>query len=174
MAESSRRSCSEMQSPPLCDVTALIPSRFDCKLVFYNELLIEDLLDKGQFGSVYKGVWDGVSIAIKELDDFTDPKEFSDEVWLMSQLDHENIVKFVGACNAPKLCILMEFIDGGSLYRVLHVEKRQLDPEAVTSLLTDIAKGLAYLHAQNVLHRDLKSKVCEVLLDNLCEFIIVS
>ena len=165
MAESSRRSCSEMQSLHPCDVVTLTPSRFDCKLVFYSDLLIEDLLDKGQFGSVFKGVWQGVSIAIKELDELTDPKEFSDEVWLMSQLDHDNIVKFVGACNAPKLCILMEFIEGGSLYRVLHVEKRQLDPEAVTSLLTDIAKGLSYLHAQKVLHRDLKSKVttCEVL-----------
>ena len=162
MAESTRRSCSEMEQAPLpspAHLKALSASPFDCKLVFYSELLIETLLDKGQFGSVFKGTWNGVSIAIKELDDYTDPKEFSDEVWLMSKLDHENIVRFVGACSSPKLCILMEFIEGGSLYRALHVEKRQMEQEAVTSLLRDIAKGLSYLHAQGVLHRDLKSKV---------------
>ena len=162
MAESARRSCSEVEPqhlPSPYELKTLSATRLYCKLVFYNELIIDTLLDKGQFGSVFKGVWQGMSIAIKELDDYTDPKEFSDEVWLMSQLDHENIVRFVGACTAPKLCILMEFIQGGSLYRVLHVEKRQLEQEAVTSLLIDIAKGLSYLHAQGVLHRDLKSKV---------------
>ena len=162
MAEGARRSCSEMEcvhSPSLSELKTLAASRGLCNIVFYNELLIETFLDKGQFGAVFKGTWNGVSIAIKELDDYTDPKEFNDEVLLMSQLDHENIVRFVGSCNTPRLCIVMEFIEGGSLYRVLHVQKRQLEPEAVTSLLRDIAKGLSYLHGQGVLHRDLKSKV---------------
>ncbi|KAI6656304.1 Protein kinase [Oopsacas minuta] len=141
MAANTRRSCSEVLKVHT-NLGTLAPSRFDCRLVLYNDLLIEDLLDKGQYGSVYKGIWQGVSIAIKELDDCTDPKEFSDE--------------------------------GGSLYRVLHVEKRQLDPDSVTSLLTDIAKGLSYLHAQNVIHRDLKSKnvllTKEPLRAKLCDF----
>ena len=152
-----------MEVSPLAtqsDLKMLTCHSSNCKLVYYHDLLIESLLDKGQFGAVYKGIWQDVSIAIKELDDSTDPKEFAEEVWLMNQLDHPNIVKFVGACNAPKFCILMEFIEGGSLYRYLHVDKKQLETEVMTSLLSDIAKGLSYLHEQKVLHRDLKSKVC--------------
>ena len=166
MAQGSRRSCSEMEVSPLAtpsQLSMLTSHNSNCKLVYYHDLLIENLLDKGQFGAVYKGIWQDVSIAIKELDDSTDPKEFTEEVWLMSQLDHPNIVKFVGACSVPKFCILMEFIEGGSLYRFLHVEKKQLEPDVMTSLLSDIAKGLSYLHAQQVLHRDLKSKVCSHL-----------
>jgi len=63
-----------------------------------------------------------------------------------------------------KYCMVMEYMVKGSLYDVLHSEQgKSLCWEQKYQIGLDIAKGLSYLHGQNILHRDLKS--LNVLLD---------
>lgn len=51
----------------------------------------------------------------------------------------------------------MEYSKNGSLYRMLHLDKIPLRREDILQIGLDVAKGLAYLHAYEIIHRDIKS-----------------
>eukprot|EP00002_Diphylleia_rotans_P005174 TRINITY_DN142_c0_g1_i10.p1 TRINITY_DN142_c0_g1~~TRINITY_DN142_c0_g1_i10.p1 ORF type:complete len:744 (-),score=160.74 TRINITY_DN142_c0_g1_i10:408-2639(-) len=83
-----------------------------------------------------------------------------------SELRHPNLVLYMAACTTPpNLCIVLEFMQRGSLYDALHDEKIEIIPAMQISFLMDAAKGLQYLHLSTppILHRDLKSP--NLLLD---------
>ena len=66
---------------------------------------------------------------------------------------------FVGAClMPPDICILMEYMPKGSLYRILH-SPTDLPWDLLLRMALDAARGMNYLHCSEpqVLHRDLKS-----------------
>lgn len=138
------------------------------------------MIDRGAFGEVCKAKWRGSEVAVKVLFAGQLSPEahdaFKREVFVMNCLRHPNIVMLMAACpSPPRLAIVMEFMAGGSLYHLLHIQKHRLNIESLVSLATDICRGLQFLHFNNILHRDLKSK--NVLLTGplpcqakLCDF----
>ena len=68
----------------------------------------------------------------------------------------------MAACNNP-LAVVSEYCAGGSLYNVLHQQKKKLTLLEVLTYASDMAAGLSYLHAQHIVHRDVKS--LNMLLD---------
>ena len=87
---------------------------------------------------------------------------------------HPNVLRFVGVCcEPPNLCIVAEFLSGGSVYDLLHTNKRlpaghaagqlRLSAPLALRLAADVAAGRTYLHSQGIIHRDLKS--ANLLLD---------
>eukprot|EP00899_Mesostigma_viride_P006671 jgi/Mesvir1/16004/Mv08304-RA.2 len=62
-----------------------------------------------------------------------------------------------------ELAIVTEYMPGGSLYALLHVRRKAPRGRRMVQMLADVAQGMAYLHAQRVIHRDLKSS--NLLLD---------
>lgn len=128
------------------------------------------MLDRGAFGEVYRAKWRGNEVAVKVFSAGQLSPEAQDafkrEVFVMNCLRHPNIVLLMGACHTlPHLAIIMEFLVGGSLYSLLHIQKHRPKMEDIVSLAGDVCKGLQYLHSINILHRDLKSK--NVLLTGL-------
>ena len=90
-------------------------------------------------------------------------------------MQHPNVLRFVGVCcEPPNLCIVAEFLNGGSVYDLLHTGTRRaaghgagplrLSTPLALQLASDVAEGMAYLHAQSIIHRDLKS--ANLLLDD--------
>ena len=76
--------------------------------------------------------------------------EFMQEMELMSNLRHPNIVRFLGACLEPlQMSILFELC-ATSLYEVLHVRKQRLTMEYALSAIEQIALGIFYLHQVRV------------------------
>lgn len=73
--------------------------------------------------------------------------------------------QFIAACKKPPVfCIITEYLPGGSLRKYLHQQEPYSVPlNLVLKLALDIARGMQYLHAQGILHRDLKSE--NLLLD---------
>lgn len=70
------------------------------------------------------------------------PQEFKDEVDIMARLRHPNVVLFMGAVTRPnQLAIVTQFIPRGSLYRLLHRAKADLDPRRRLQMALDIARG---------------------------------
>ncbi len=133
----------------------------------YNELQYGNKLGAGGFGIVYKGTWRFQNVAIKELLDekpsAAAAADFKNEMQVMAKLRSSNVVQFYGCVlGNPKYCIVMEYMPKGSLFNLLR-SNQTLDWSTRYKMTLDMACGLAFLHAENILHRDLKS--LNVLLD---------
>ncbi|CAH9146508.1 unnamed protein product [Cuscuta epithymum] len=142
-----------------------------------SELYIGNKFASGRHSRIYRGVYKQRDVAIKlisqpeEDEDLASYLEtqFSSEVALLLRLKHPNIITFVAACKKPPVfCIITEYVPGGSLRKYLHQqEPYSVPPKLVLKLALDIARGMQYLHALGILHRDLKSE--NLLLDeNMC------
>ncbi|XP_051479131.1 mitogen-activated protein kinase kinase kinase 19 [Apus apus] len=124
-----------------------------------------EVLGKGAHGTVYCGLTSqGQLIAVKQVvldtsDQLATEKEyrkFHEEVDLLKTLKHDNIVTYLGTClEGNILSIFMEFVPGGSISSIIN--RFGPLPEAVLCKYTkQILQGVAYLHDNCVVHRDIK------------------
>jgi len=94
--------------------------------------------------------------------------DFILEMRAISKLRHPSITTIMGAIVSRKEepMMIMEYMDHGSLYDVLHNETMSLEGEIILPILCDIAQGLRFLHAATpaVIHGDLKA--ANVLVDS--------
>ncbi|KAG6812615.1 hypothetical protein H0H92_001834 [Tricholoma furcatifolium] len=122
-------------------------------------------LGAGSFGNVYKGVYLGIDVAIKEVlpsKEYDVAKYFEREWRLMKECRHPNICLFIGLSRAPdpdgRIFIVSEFIDNGNLRLFIHDKSKPFPWRLRISFATDAARALAYLHARKCIHRDLKGE----------------
>uniref|UniRef100_A0A3B5M765 Mitogen-activated protein kinase kinase kinase 19 n=1 Tax=Xiphophorus couchianus TaxID=32473 RepID=A0A3B5M765_9TELE len=126
-----------------------------------------EVLGKGAYGTVSIQITlklNTLLIAVKQVClDSSDPdaakKEYNrlqGEVELLKTLCHSNIVGFLGtSLYQHVVSIFMEYIPGGSIASILH--RFGPLPERVLALYThQILEGVAFLHQNRVIHRDLK------------------
>ncbi|XP_042468446.1 mitogen-activated protein kinase kinase kinase 1-like [Zingiber officinale] len=122
-----------------------------------------DLLGKGSYGEVYEGISEqGFFFAVKEvslLDQGTNAEQsilqLEQEIALLSQLEHENIVGYYGTTkDDAKLFIFLELMTKGSLASLY--QKYPLQDSQVSIYTRQILNGLKYLHDRKVVHRDIK------------------
>lgn len=91
-------------------------------------------------------------------------RDIKKELKMMRDLRHDNLTQFIGACvAAPHICILVQYCPKGSLQDILENEDVKLDKMFITSLITDIVKGMSYLHSTEIkFHGRLKSSNCVI------------
>ncbi|XP_039170561.1 LEAF RUST 10 DISEASE-RESISTANCE LOCUS RECEPTOR-LIKE PROTEIN KINASE-like 1.1 [Eucalyptus grandis] len=129
-------------------------------------------LGDGGFGIVYYGkLRDGREVAVKRLykHNYRQVKQFVTEVEILSRLRHKNLVSLYGCTSrhSRELLLVYEYIPNGTVADHLHGERAKqvslLWPTRI-SIAIETATALAYLHASDTIHRDVKTN--NILLDN--------
>ncbi|OQR91836.1 protein kinase [Achlya hypogyna] len=171
-------------------------ARFHGAIVPAQAVTHKEMVAKGGYGAVFVATVElrgtATRVAMKRLlaeraDDTCTVEAFMDEIRLMSQLEHPNVVAFLGITwtNLHNIALLTEYMERGDLWQLLSTDHRlawhvapylpvdaamtklpettkKTDGGRVTkdALLLDVVKGLRYLHGcePTVVHRDLKAK----------------
>ncbi|RVW87212.1 G-type lectin S-receptor-like serine/threonine-protein kinase RKS1 [Vitis vinifera] len=137
-----------------------------------NNFSDSNKLGEGGFGPVYKGkLLDGREIAVKRLSTKSGQglEEFKNEVMLIVELQHKNLVRLLGCCmEGDEKLLVYEYMANTSLDAFLFdpTKCKELDWDKRAAIVRGIARGILYLHEDSrlkIIHRDLKAS--NVLLD---------
>eukprot|EP00435_Cladocopium_sp_Y103_P021380 s815_g5.t1 len=148
------------------------------ELIRPEELMLGPQLGAGGSAQVFRGSWKGQEVAVKRITAVAHLEAMKKEVDALRKLRHPRLVRFIGAClQPPLLLVVTEFMAGGSLHDRLFGRsphgQQPLAPRQRWLIACHTAEGLAFLHSQRVVHRDLKSM--NILLDSrqnakICDF----
>ncbi|XP_056299298.1 ephrin type-A receptor 4-B isoform X2 [Pseudoliparis swirei] len=150
-------------------------------LVERNQLTLGKELGKGEFGSVYEGVFtqdDGVDlkVAVKTMrvgiHSQEDLHEFLREAEIMKNFDHEHVVRLLGVTlqreqdsPLPLPLVILPYMKYGDLRRFLIATRygdipMSVPHQSLLRFMIDVAAGMNYLSTQGFLHRDLAARNC--------------
>ncbi|XP_021690444.2 LEAF RUST 10 DISEASE-RESISTANCE LOCUS RECEPTOR-LIKE PROTEIN KINASE-like 1.1 isoform X4 [Hevea brasiliensis] len=129
-------------------------------------------LGDGGFGTVYYGkLRDGREVAVKRLyeHNYRRVAQFMNEIEILTRLRHKNLVTLYGCTSrrSHDLLLVYEYVPNGTVADHLHGDRAKSSPltwPIRMSIAIETASALVYLHASDIIHRDVKTT--NILLDN--------
>ncbi|KAK9805307.1 hypothetical protein WJX73_000155 [Symbiochloris irregularis] len=139
-------------------------ARGSARTVLGDKYQLGEELGRGAFGQVFKGLDQrtGNTVAIKQMAlSGISPEGLHSvmgEIELLKNLNHRNIVKYIGSFKTRShLYIILEYMENGALSSHIKPSKFGNFPESLVAVyIQQVLQGLAYLHEQGVVHRDIK------------------
>lgn len=128
-----------------------------------GDYLFQEVIGKGSSGIVYRARHCELDqlVAIKVfhkglVSDATAQKRFQREMETLSRLSHPNIVQVFcfGSDSSGSPYMVSELIDGESVKESIE-RKSVFEPKAAASIVKEVCRGLAYMHAEGFVHRDI-------------------
>jgi len=137
-----------------------------------NNFDISRELGTGGHGTVYKGILgDNKEVAVKrsKIVNLIHTEEFVQEIIILSQINHKNVIRLLGCCLEVEVPILVyEFIPNGTLFQLIHGNHHTpFSLEDRLRIAQESAEALEYLHLSinhPIVHGDVKS--LNILLDD--------
>ncbi|KAL4868506.1 hypothetical protein BDV12DRAFT_101829 [Aspergillus spectabilis] len=128
---------------------------------------VKENATSGVARELYRQYGPRCQVAIKQMDLRSQPRKelIVNEIIVMKDSQHANIVNFLDSFfieQSNELWVIMEFMEGGALTDVID-NNRVIQEDQIATICAETCKGLAHLHSQNIIHRDIKSD--NVLLD---------
>lgn len=136
-----------------------------------------ELIGRGSFGSVYLAlnVTTGEMLAVKQVvlskiaTNLDGINALHKEVETMKDLDHENIVQYLGFERQGRIySLFLEYVGGGSIASCMKFYGGFEEP-LIRFICRQVLRGLEYLHANGILHRDLKADNLLLEIDGTCK-----
>jgi calcium-dependent protein kinase len=131
------------------------------KVIKLKDLNIIEQIGEGGQAKVYSGKYENCKVAVKIIAEF-DLKCLSNEIVILSQLNHDNIPKFYGMVFEDKhVGLVIQCISGKSLDEY---ELKDISFETKVKIAKSLCSCLNYVHSLNYIHRDLKPE--NILIEN--------
>lgn len=131
-----------------------------------KDLTMGEQLGAGCFGSVHKGTFKGMTVAVKRMKENAMSEEsFKEEAKTMTQLSHKNLVQLYGVVTKKRpMCIVTELMKNGALNNYLLRHKVRLSQQIarLLDICIQVCQGMAYLENRKFIHRDLAARNCLV------------
>jgi len=141
------------------------------------DIEIWEVLSVGPFSKIYKGLWLGIDVAVKEMSYQINRvrvrDEFYKDVKMWFNLSHPNVLSLYGAnILGDYPLVVIPLMKNGNLINYIE-GKEKLSLLKLIEILIGISSGMEYLHAKDVVHGDLMAR--NILLDehlqpHICDF----
>ncbi|MFT7819412.1 activin receptor type-1-like [Arapaima gigas] len=145
-----------------------------------RQITLNECVGKGRYGEVWRGQWQGESVAVKVFSSRDEKSWFREtEIYNTVLLRHENVLGFIASDmtsrnSSTQLWLITHFHELGSLYDYL--QQSTLEATGCLRMALSVASGLAHLHVEifgtqgkpAIAHRDLKSKNILVKRNGQC------
>lgn len=133
----------------------------------FGDIKMLDVIGRGRFGIVKRAQWHG-DVAVKllnenYLDDAQSLDAFKVQIATFKNTRHDNLILFMGFCMEPQ-AIITSLCKGNTLYTHIHLLREKFFLYKATSIAQQISNGMSYLHAKEIVHKDLTTK--NIFLEN--------
>ena len=123
---------------------------------------LKSCISQGSFGTVYKAVWKGEVVAIKQAHGkmtLEAMRSVAREINSYRMIQHPFIVRYYGVCIDQNFVgLVTEYLDGGNIFDILYENKTNIPADIRLRMCRQLIEAVHFLHTEKrLVHRDLKT-----------------